>query len=240
MSLLGATLKNSGAAMVSVHCSSGYKSILRFIEAIKKDSKPFREPWEKKDDGEESKLPIRPLVFAITIPSYFDPATAAPAFGDYHRRMMAYNALIAKPLFDGVVCTPKTIRDYDGSSSDYGHVKKMVFNVAPEHLNMPETITPTQAIQAGADYMVIKEPIISLPQNQSMADETKKILEEVSVALEKKEKIKAASKTTAKLRAVPAKTVTVPLTTIIGPPPHKPEKKNLPKKEKKTHKLFFI
>jgi hypothetical protein len=261
MDLIAAKLKHSGAAMVSVHCSSGIAAIKPIVDKIRQDSIIFREPWEfekkipekkteekKPEDSDvisriqksltspsQPKLPIRPMLFAITVPSYYEPSTASPSFGDYRDRMRCFNALVAKPLFDGVICTSKNLSDYRGS--DFDHVKKMVFDPPDNQTGIRTPIDPTRAIEFGADYLVFREPIINPPDGSSMVEETVRISKEIAVALEKRSKVIVAPEVALRRHKVSSTTTLHPLNEILKQSPTPPENgeksKETPKKKKK-------
>ncbi|MDD4901717.1 MAG: hypothetical protein PHE24_01120 [Patescibacteria group bacterium] len=235
MGNLGKKLKDSGAAMVSIHCSAGFKAIENFVDEMNKGTRPFREAWEIQPEESSSSLPFRPLIFAITIPINLEPCAAAPIFGEFYGRMKSFQDIVSRRELDGVICSPRDIKSYDDKIA-FGHIKKMIYGVDPKGSSncLGKTITPTAAINSNADYLVIKDPIINYPPGSSMIKEAEKIFMEIYLALGKKYGIETASAESPKRRKAPTETICHPINDIIKLPPAPEKSKNTKQKKKKS------
>lgn len=128
---------------------------------------------------EASKPCGNPLVFGVTILTHLDGDIMKEELGigkSVEEEVLHLAKLAVEAGLDGVICSPREItavRKICGS--------KLIITpgVRPEWAkpqDQKRTLTPKQAIEAGADYIVIGRPIIKAPNRQEAVE---RMLDEV-------------------------------------------------------------
>ncbi|HDT14724.1 MAG TPA: orotidine-5'-phosphate decarboxylase [Firmicutes bacterium] len=160
-----------GVNMVNVHASGGAKMISYAREALEKASK---------------KLQVeKPLLLAVTVLTSFDGKSyrqSTKASLDI-KKMVLHQAKMAKKAgADGVVCSPleiKIIRKELGD--DFVIVTPGIRPGRVKKDDQKRTMTPKEAIQAGADYIVVARPILNAEDRK---DAVEKITKQISEGYE--------------------------------------------------------
>ncbi len=122
---------------------------------------------------EASKTSGNPLVFGVTILTHLDGDIMKKELGigkSVEEEVLHLAKLAIEAGLDGVICSPREItavRRICGS--------KLIITpgVRPEWAKLHDqrrTLTPKQAIEAGADYIVIGRPIIKAPSRQEAVE----------------------------------------------------------------------
>lgn len=135
---------NLGVAMITLHLQGGPAMLWSAADAIK-------------DMG-----PRRPLLLGVSVLTSMDDKDLAAVGieGSAEEQVLRLAGLARKTGMDGMVCSPKEIgpiREAFGQS-----LKLMVPGIRPagcEAGDQKRTMTPGEAIKAGADYLVIGRPI---------------------------------------------------------------------------------
>lgn len=160
--------KNHDIKMFTVHANSGYRAMQ---EAVKNK-------WNTK-------------VIAVTALTSLSFEECNEIFKDTPENVvisLAKNAYLAG--CDGIVCSPSellVLKDYDC----FGKMFKITPGIKPDwyriNNDQKRTATPKEAILNGADYLVIGRAITN-PQSMTSLNAVQKIKEEISKALQEKEK----------------------------------------------------
>jgi orotidine-5'-phosphate decarboxylase len=189
MSAWAKELKSSGVAMITVQCSAGYQAIKSFMDAIGKNEAKFSDEHETGNDSMFSSP--RPLVFGVVVPPHMEQSLSSSVFGDVAQKTVMFNGYIQKLGLDGVICSPTSLKNYHNGYFD--RINKLVTGVVPEGMNgdaQRRTIAPAHAISHGADYLLIREPIINPPPGYTAIGEIERMLVEVAHALQSKDRLK--------------------------------------------------
>jgi orotidine-5'-phosphate decarboxylase len=187
MSSWGEQLSCSGIAMVTIQCSSGLQSIQAFMNSLKENKKCFSDDYQP---DKESFSPPRPLALGVTLPDYMEQVVATPIFGNIIQCSRVLNGYAQNHL-DGIVCSPNNLKSYH--NSDFDKTLKLVTDVAPKGFSLniqKKTISPIEAIEQGADYLLIREPIVFPPPGYSAKSEVERMLVEIIQAIQTKERLK--------------------------------------------------
>jgi orotate phosphoribosyltransferase len=151
-----------GVKIFNVHASSGMPAM---IEAVK-----------NKD---------RSKVYAVTVLTSFDEENSNIVFGGPTKANVLQMAREAKLAgCDGIICSPKELQML-GSCPELSSLKKMTPGIRPAFSQVNDqkrVMTPFEAIEAGAHYLVIGRPITK-PDGMSPEEAAQKVLEEISRAL---------------------------------------------------------
>jgi len=155
-----------GSAMFTVHSMGGYEMMKRAVESSRNIAKHLNIP--------------KPLILAVTILTSMDEATLEEVgMKTPLEKQVARLATLAKKAgVNGVVASPREIsliRDHCGS--DFLIVTPGVRPVSVAKDDQKRTLTPGEAITAGADYIVVGRPISEADDPVKAADE---IVKEIS------------------------------------------------------------
>lgn len=188
MASWGEQLSFSGIAMVTIQCSSGSQSIQAFMNSIKINEKCFSDDYQA--DKDSFSFP-RPLVLGVTIPTNMEQSMATPIFGNVAQCSRVLNGY-AQEYLDGIVCSPRDLKSCH--NSDFDKILKLATDVVPAGFSsnniQKKTISPAQAIEHGADYLLIREPIVYPPPGYSTKSEVERMLVEIVHAIQIKERLK--------------------------------------------------
>jgi orotidine-5'-phosphate decarboxylase len=150
----------TGAWMVNVHASGGTAMMTAAAEAARKSAEALGRP--------------RPLVIAVTVLTSMTDATLAeigiarPVIDH-----VVYLAQLAKHAgLDGVVASPQETRAIrDACGPDFQIVTPGIRPADQQGKDdQARTLTPAEAISAGATYLVIGRPITAAPNPRQAAD----------------------------------------------------------------------
>ncbi len=128
---------------------------------------------------EASKVSGNPLVFGVTMLTHLNDGIIKKELGmsgSVEEEVLHLAQLAMESGLDGVICSPREItavRKICGSKLIITPGVRPAW-AAPH--DQRRTLTPKQAIEAGADYIVIGRPIIEAPNRQEAAE---KILREM-------------------------------------------------------------
>ena len=162
--------------MFNVHTMGGFEMMRLAFEAAKEEAR---------------KLHIeRPLVLGVTILTSIDQATMNEQLqipGDIESQVVHLTKLAEKAGLDGVIASPQEI------VAIRSHASRQMLIVTPgvrptwaAAQDQKRVMTPGEAIQNGASYVVIGRPITKPPaQIGTPVDAAKRIAEEIAVALAK-------------------------------------------------------
>jgi orotidine-5'-phosphate decarboxylase len=161
-----------GVLMFNVHCDGGSQMMKAAVDAVR--SAPGK----------------RPLIIGVTVLTSIDPQTLHEELC-VNGELVAYAVHLARLAraagLDGVVCSPHevvVIKKVCG-----GGFLTVVPGVRPEWAatgDQKRVMTPGEAVQAGADYLVIGRPITKPPEKiGTPADAAKLIQKEIEVCFAK-------------------------------------------------------
>lgn len=143
-----ASARNLGVWMLNVHCSGGSAMMAEAAKAA--SSSAARE---------------RPLVLGVTVLTSLDEATLQATFGTSRtlREEVQHLARQARAAgLDGVVASPREIVDIrQACGPAFLIVTPGVRPVVAAHNDQKRVMTPAEAIQVGADYVVVGRPILA-------------------------------------------------------------------------------
>jgi len=142
-----------GVDIFNVHISGGYEMMSATAEAV---------------DSKASEMGIiRPIVLGVTVLTSIDEPTFRNIFGttrDLESQIIHMTELAKKAGLDGVVASPQEIKRLRKMYGD--EVVILTPGVRTEkllHDDQKRTMTPSQALSDGADYLVIGRPIYQSP-----------------------------------------------------------------------------
>jgi orotidine-5'-phosphate decarboxylase len=150
----------TGAWMVNVHASGGAAMMTAAAEAAKKTATALGQP--------------RPLVIAVTVLTSMDDQALAEV--GIARRMLdqvVHLARLAKDAgLDGVVASPQEVTAIrDACGSDFQIVTPGIRPADQQGKDdQARTMTPAEAMAAGASYLVIGRPITTAPNPREAAE----------------------------------------------------------------------
>lgn len=142
-------LAAAGAAIITVHVSAGLDGLEAARAGVEeaRDAPYSRQPW----------------LVGVTVLTSLDDDQSAEIFGmDREDQVMRFAHMAAEAGLDGLVCSPQEagqVKDNLYTS----HLKLVVPAIRPAYAIKPDeqvtAATPKQAIQAGADLLVIGRPL---------------------------------------------------------------------------------
>jgi orotidine-5'-phosphate decarboxylase len=141
----GRNLYLSDIHMVTVNCASGPIAIKAFFKGL----------------GNGRSSPLTPRIFAVTTPPHMDVTMSTAVYGNTGQRMLFFNRQLFEG-FDGVFSIPSELPSYDNERYDKAKIQRVAVNVAPEGVvvGQSKTITPGRAVEKGASFLLVREPII--------------------------------------------------------------------------------
>jgi orotidine-5'-phosphate decarboxylase len=152
---------STGAWMVNVHCSGGSAMMKAAAEAATKAA-------------EKSSLP-RPLVIGVTVlTSMTGAALKEIGVNTPMLDQVVHLAKLAKESgLDGVVASPQEVRAIRQACGDDFQIVTPGIRPADQQGkdDQARTMTPAEAIAAGATYLVIGRPITAAPDPRSAAEQ---------------------------------------------------------------------
>jgi orotidine-5'-phosphate decarboxylase len=156
----------TGAWMVNVHCSGGSSMMKAAVEAATTAAQKSSQP--------------KPLVIGVTVlTSMTGAALKEIGIETPMLDQVVRLATLAKSSgLDGVVASPQEVRAIrKACGSDFAIVTPGIRPAAPEGTlqqgkdDQARTMTPAEAIEAGATYLVIGRPITAAPDPKSAAEQ---------------------------------------------------------------------
>lgn len=131
-------------------------------------------------------------VLAVTVLTSIDEGECECIFGDKPESTVLQFAIEARDAgVDGIICSPKELRYLRGSHDfEPDGPKLLIVTPGIRAVNAPpddqkRTMTPGEAIRAGADYLVIGRPITKA---SDPVEATKRIIDEIAAAMGEVEK----------------------------------------------------
>ncbi len=157
------TVGSIGAKLFTVHASAG--------------SEALRLAGENKGSAE---------CYAVTVLTSFDEGTCSHVFGEPPlEKVLKFAQDTAEAQLDGIVCSAQELEAL-GKDPRFKSLKKICPGIRPSWYHSEDqkrVMTPSEAIRAGADYLVIGRPITRPPLGVgSPIDAVKKILSEIQEA----------------------------------------------------------
>ena len=155
-----------GSAMFTIHSLGGYEMMKRTVESSRTIAKQLNIP--------------KPLILAVTILTSMDEEILKEVGIKTHleQQVIRLATLAKRAGVSGVVASPREIsliRDYCGSN--FLIVTPGVRPASAAKDNQKRTLTPGEAVRAGADYIVVGRPIREADDPVRAAEE---IIEEIS------------------------------------------------------------
>lgn len=125
-------------------------------------------------------------LLAVTVLTSMDEATAERIFGmPVQEKVLQFAREAAESGVDGLICSPQEL-EYLAPFEELKKLLRVTPGVRPtwsEADDQKRTMTPTEAIKAGATHLVIGRPITNPPRGiGSPIDAAKKVLEEIAAA----------------------------------------------------------
>lgn len=155
-----------GSAMFTIHCMGGYEMMKRTVESSRHIAKQLNIP--------------KPLILGVTILTSMDETTLEEVGikTPLEQQVVRLATLAKRAGVNGVVASPREIgpiRDHCGSN--FLIVTPGVRPAPVAKDDQKRTLTPGEAIRAGADYIVVSRPIREADDPLRAADQ---IVEEIS------------------------------------------------------------
>jgi orotidine-5'-phosphate decarboxylase len=149
-----------GAAMFTVHSMGGYEMMKRAVESSRNVAKQLNVP--------------KPLILAVTILTSIDQATLEEVGiqTPLEEQVIRLATLAKKAGVSGVIASPREIsliRERCGP--DFLIVTPGVRPASATKDDQKRTLTPGEAVRAGADYIVVGRPIKDAEDPVKAADE---------------------------------------------------------------------
>ena len=128
------------------------------------------------------------LVLGVTVLTSIDENECVSIFGDFPSyKVIQFAKMLIDGKADGIICSPKELSVL---SEENIKLLKVTPGIRPKWAqkgDQKRVMTPSEAIKAGADYLVIGRPIRKPPEEiGSPVDAAKKIAEEIQQALKEK------------------------------------------------------
>lgn len=177
-----AAVTRLGVKMFNVHCSGGVPMMLaahdaaeaEWIEAEK--LKVFR--------GQEPFQTNFPLLLGVTVLTSLEENESHLIYGFSSKAKVLQFARDAKLAgLEGIICSPQEL-ELLGKQKELGNFLKVTPGIRPTWAatgDQKRFTTPSQALEAGADYVVIGRPITNPPAKiGSPVDAVKEIIGEIS------------------------------------------------------------
>ena len=125
-------------------------------------------------------------LYAVTILTSLDELACRSIYGDTIQSKVTQLALDAEAAgVDGLICSPADLSFLNGHSS-LARLPKMTPGIRPkwaESQDQKRALTPSEAIEAGASYLVVGRPVLNPPREMGTpAIAAQRILEEMSAA----------------------------------------------------------
>jgi len=162
------TAVDLGVFMVNLHLSGGEKVVRESVKALQEES--------------VRKKKRKPLLLGITILTHLgkeELATMGWNFSETVEEEVGRLASLGKGWgLDGIVCSPQEIAAVRSSCGrDFCIVSPGIRPAGTLLHDQKRTLTPREAVQQGADFIVVGRPILESKDPISMVDE---ILEEIA------------------------------------------------------------
>ncbi len=155
-----------GVDFITLHTSGGFSMLEEAVKATLL--------------YEDKKIP-RPKLLGVTVLTSIDEAHFRDLFGDIKRSLseqVLFLAGLARSAgLDGVVASPKEIKMIREECGKDFLIVTPGIRLKPGQDDQARTMTPGQAISAGADYIVVGRPIVKAPDPVSAAEEIIKEME---------------------------------------------------------------
>jgi orotidine-5'-phosphate decarboxylase len=159
-----------GASIINVHALGGSEMMKRAAEAVTKVSK-------------EEGIP-RPALIAVTVlTSSNDETLKEIGIGSLVETQVISLAKLAEKVgIDGVVASPHEIKQIRANvtSKDFLIVTPGVRPAGKDHNDQKRVMTPSEAVKAGADYLVIGRAILNDPDPIRAVEQIKKEIENIT------------------------------------------------------------
>lgn len=155
-----------GAHMITLHASGGREMMIRAVEEAVLSAKTH---------GKE-----KPLLLAVTILTSLKPDSLKKIGmnSDIVKQVLVLARLAKDAGMDGIVCSPQELEIIKKEfPENFLAVTPGIRPLWASPDDQKRIMTPSQAFNKGADYIVIGRPVIAGPDPQ---DSFKKILEEIS------------------------------------------------------------
>lgn len=136
-------ISRAGADLITIHASAGLDALVA-ANAVKGDSK----------------------LLAITVLTSLGSETVSAVYGkNIEAAVLSFAASAKKAAFDGVVCSPKEL-ELLSADTDAKDLLKVTPGVRPAWFDrrsddQTRVMTPEDALNLGADYLVIGRPILA-------------------------------------------------------------------------------
>ncbi|MEK7566800.1 MAG: orotidine-5'-phosphate decarboxylase [Patescibacteria group bacterium] len=152
------------AGMFSIHASAGKEA----IEAAVRNKKASK-------------------VFGVTVLTSINDEKCVSIFGDLaNEKVLQFAEILLDAGADGIICSPLEVAMLRGYSK-FNRLKIATPGIRPlwyEKNDQERVMTPSEAILAGADLLIVSRPILNSPKEiGNPADAARKIVEEVDAAL---------------------------------------------------------
>jgi orotidine-5'-phosphate decarboxylase len=142
-----------GVDLITIHTSGGFSMLEEAVKAVMSGA----------GEGEES----RPKLLGITVLTSIDEAYFRDLFGNVERTLdeqVIFLAQLARSAgLDGVVASPREIEGIRQCCGDDFLIVTPGIRPAEKDVtgdDQARTMTPAQAVKAGADYIVVGRPIV--------------------------------------------------------------------------------
>lgn len=158
-------VSSKNVSMFNLHASSGPDAITAAVE----------------NSGDS-------LVFGVTVLTSLSEAECVSIFGATPgEKALQFCDMLVSAGADGIICSPQEL-EFLNHHDEGKDLLRMTPGVRPRWYrknDQKRVMTPAEAVQAGADYLVIGRPITSPPKNiGTPVDAAKRIAEEIQTVLQ--------------------------------------------------------
>lgn len=170
-------VSSAGARLITVHASGGVEMLEYAVAG--RDRAYCEQPEDKWDD-------LLGGILGITVLTSLDSETCTSIYGDeLERKVVQFARAALYAGIDGIVCSGKELRAIRAISA-LDDLITVVPGITPEWAKKPgdqkRVVTPAEAFQSGADFLVVGRAITQPPEGMSRQEAAERIATELREA----------------------------------------------------------
>lgn len=169
-----------GASLITVHASGGEDMLKAAVDGSKKGKEAFSHPVFTANEHRLGGI------LGITVLTSLKEECETIYGADPQTKVLEFAKMAAAVGIDGIVCSGEELEAIRSDES-LDDLLAVVPGITPEWAKKPDDqkriVTPTEAVQRGADYIVVGRAITKPPEGISRAEAAQRIAEELKEAL---------------------------------------------------------
>lgn len=174
----------SGPAFITVHASGGLKMMEAAVQGSETGEDIFLETHDYQDYDPRFQVP--PGILAITILTSLDEQECLSIYGATpEKKVLQLARLAAEAQVDGIVCSGQELRAIR-AIPDLDHLVTVVPGITPSWAkkahDQSRIVTPAEAVESGADFIVVGRAITQPPDGMAVGEAAARIAEEIREA----------------------------------------------------------